>query len=627
MAQTADVVRPVMRWENQAAVTSVHVGRKSGECCAVGTAEGVLHLWAMRRGPQCRATLNVVQTGALQAVHLDNWEKRVFCGAASGTMKIIDVESERIAESFLTAHRTAVTAIASHPMEANHIVTGSLDSTVKYWDTRSAQPLQVLKGMHGGITALGVSPDGRWIASGDENGKLSYVDIRKWRPIADFQCHGAVTCIRMHPLELLLAAGTSSGVVEAFDVGVPPAKSYTVQHSNVHAVWAVELLPGEHQDDYMVSCGPDSMRVHLSQTQLASFDVPWEGKVLDSVYLDGVQQTLHASADRHQLTVWSTPTASLSSLAKSHRGGGGGGRGDAVVPAAHHPPHPAPSSSSAPVPEAIPAPGRGRNDAREPAAKPLARSPSYRRGGGGGGSGGGSAPPGGHVATRFHLIRNPEYAGRPIVPAEPSAPLELNLAKWRTSGRDRSALHLEKTELQLAKEIHTTGAKMERLLRNRAEALKIVRGLWANGDRTGAIVHAERAGHKDFGILVDLLSLTASNHSVKESIQAEQCMVLLPLAQALIAQGIDPSALVAIRVVRFLHNKFIPAALRTLTAPAPIGVDVAFAERLHRAKELRKRFLDVRKPLADLLGGRPSAVVAEEGHQVLRDLDAVAQGA
>jgi WD40 repeat protein len=67
-----------------------------------------------------------------------------------------------------TGHAKPVTAIAISP-NGRWLVSASADSTIKLWDLTSGSVLRTLTGHAGSVLCLAVSPDGQWIASGSED--------------------------------------------------------------------------------------------------------------------------------------------------------------------------------------------------------------------------------------------------------------------------------------------------------------------------------------------------------------------------------------------------------------------------------------------------------------------------
>src|SRR5215472_14522725 len=68
-----------------------------------------------------------------------------------------------------------VTAVGVAP-DGKWLASGSEDGTVRIWDAVTGQARAMRKGHTGGVTAVGVAPDGKWLASGSEDGTVRIWD-------------------------------------------------------------------------------------------------------------------------------------------------------------------------------------------------------------------------------------------------------------------------------------------------------------------------------------------------------------------------------------------------------------------------------------------------------------------
>lgn len=71
----------------------------------------------------------------------------------------------------LTGHRSNCLTLEFHPF-GSFITTGSLDTNVKVWDLRRKDAITTFKGHTRGVVKLAISPDGKWVCSGSENGEI-----------------------------------------------------------------------------------------------------------------------------------------------------------------------------------------------------------------------------------------------------------------------------------------------------------------------------------------------------------------------------------------------------------------------------------------------------------------------
>jgi WD40 repeat protein len=78
-------------------------------------------------------------------------------------------------------HGDRVIAVAT--LRDERMVTGSYDGLLRLWDLKTGVILKKMEGHRSRVRALAVSPDERWIASGDESGELIAWDGKTGEPL------------------------------------------------------------------------------------------------------------------------------------------------------------------------------------------------------------------------------------------------------------------------------------------------------------------------------------------------------------------------------------------------------------------------------------------------------------
>ncbi|RZB45766.1 Katanin p80 WD40 repeat-containing subunit B1-like isoform D [Glycine soja] len=206
-------------------VNCLKIGRKSSRVLVTGGEDHKVNLWAIGK-PNAILSLSGHSSG-IDSVSFDSSEVLVAAGAASGTIKLWDLEEAKstrlLAISFnvvrtLTGHRSNCTSVDFHPF-GEFFASGSLDTNLKIWDIRKKGCIHTYKGHTRGVNAIRFTPDGRWVVSGGEDNTVKLWDLTAGKLLHDFKCHeGQIQCIDFHPNEFLLATGSADRTVKFWDL-------------------------------------------------------------------------------------------------------------------------------------------------------------------------------------------------------------------------------------------------------------------------------------------------------------------------------------------------------------------------------------------------------------------------
>ena len=234
----------------------------------------------------------VGHTASVWAVALSADGKFAASGGMDGTARVWDVQTGLEAAKF-TDHTSLVSAVAFTP-NGKWIVSGSFDGSVVYWkiaDGKDGWRAEKL----GLVTSLAVDPQGKLVAVATENA-LVLLDLTDGHELKRYgKFASPLSAVAVSPNGMWIAAGNDAGTVRVWPVGEDKAKFTLTGHEG--GVRSVAVKDGGR---WVLTGGADRT-LRLWDTSDAAHKMPIFRKHAASVtgvaFLDNGTQTVSGDRD------------------------------------------------------------------------------------------------------------------------------------------------------------------------------------------------------------------------------------------------------------------------------------------------------------------------------------------
>ena len=226
----------------------------AGENLALGTHSGEVEVWSlgMRRKER---TLNAAKPVTSLAFSKDGATLAIAC--SEGPVKLWRFTEKE------TTHVPGLRDVTCLTFAGPLVVAADAEA-LRLWDTVANKEVRALRSHSGLITAVTASPDGRRLATADQEGTVRVVDIESGRERSFFDAQRTLLwSLAFSPDNQTLAAAGVDGVIRLWDLSSNRERVRLAGHKG--AVWSLAFSPDSGE---LASAGADgTARVwNLSQT-------------------------------------------------------------------------------------------------------------------------------------------------------------------------------------------------------------------------------------------------------------------------------------------------------------------------------------------------------------------------
>lgn len=526
----------------------------------------------------------------------------VVSGSNGGTIKVWDLNSERMQKSFNYGHKTNVTCLDYHPF-GNFFCSGSADTQVKVWDLRKKSYLQTYKGHTKQVNTLKFSPDGRWVVSGGADGVVKLWDLTAGKQMEDFTRHtGEITCLDFHPSEFLLAVGSADRTITFWDLD--KFKQVSQTPLDTKPVRSIRFTP-----DGTILCGStsESLKVWAWEPVVCydSVDVQWQN--VGDMHVTEAGELFGISYVDSFASIWNVRLQQMQPFAAKS--------------GAPREPDPSPVRRPAPVlppPALLPPPSKTPPSFQSPTSAKKVDRVEHREY---------TVSADTKAARITELFQNAEdiqkrfglvdtyRGGDPIMEQKRSVRKSLDMqpgdmrsgyqghgvypevsAPVTPSSREAVSFAPEKF-VAAPRTVVSDSALMEKILNGhhtlcqvltqRLTNVKVLRSLWAH-DKRGAIQHVQQLNDPSMSV-----------EFVKQAIRKERdlsldlCVGVLPVVRHIFSSSFESHLVIALEATSTIWYAFGDTILTTLTARSHV-VDVNLEDRKNKCRIAKSLLAEIR---------------------------------
>jgi WD40 repeat protein len=254
--------------------------------------------------------------GSVQVVAFTPDGSRVASGGADGSIRFWDVTTMRQIDKFVGQADRAVSSLA-FARSGNHLASGSDDGSLDLWDLVERRRQLSIARSSAPIGSIALSADSRVLISGRQDG------IVEWTPTADtaeepprdFHAErGGISCMAFSPDGKSIAWGMNDGRVTIFDVETRQLKAIHAKHQQGVTALAFST------DGWMIASGGQDGTLKLWPAGCGIEQATFQGHhgPVRAVAISG--DRLATGGDDQMVRVWDTRTGEQREVYSGHTG-------------------------------------------------------------------------------------------------------------------------------------------------------------------------------------------------------------------------------------------------------------------------------------------------------------------
>ncbi|MBD2066410.1 hypothetical protein H6F93_02520 [Leptolyngbya sp. FACHB-671] len=221
-----------------------------------------------------------------------------------------------LATSVFTQTLSGIDSVAFTP-DGKQLATGGVDGKISFWQVADGKQLLTLQGHQSWILSVSFSPDGEMLASGGEDFTIRLWNVASGQCLRELEGHrNSVFSISFSPDGQTLASGDEDSTIRLWDVASRQCLKTLEGHTG--RVWSISFSP----DGQTLASGSNDATIRLWNVQNGECFKTLQGQAggIRSVHFNADGQTVAGGGDDAAIHLWNVESGQCFKVLQGHTG-------------------------------------------------------------------------------------------------------------------------------------------------------------------------------------------------------------------------------------------------------------------------------------------------------------------